>query len=181
MLPLIVLFIVVPLLELYVIIEVGQLIGAVPTIAILLLDSVLGAILLRAQGRAAWRRFNAALAERRVPGREIFDGAMIVFGAALLLTPGFLTDALGLLLLIPPTRSLLRRGLTKAAKHRIARGRRVAFWTYDRFTDPGEPAGPGPASSYDYEGTAQEIPQVGESLPKPDRESESPDVSGSAR
>src|ERR671918_1479155 len=109
MLFLVVLFIVVPLVELYVIIKVGQWIGAGPTIALLLLDAVLGSVLLRHQGRAAWRRFNQALAERRVPHREVFDGVMVIFGAALLLTPGFITDVFGLLCLIPPTRDLLRR------------------------------------------------------------------------
>jgi UPF0716 protein FxsA len=136
-LPLLVLiFIVVPLLELYVIIEVGRLIGALPTVAILLADSLLGAILLRTQGRAAWRRFNAALAERRVPARETFDGALILFGAALLLTPGFITDALGLLLLLPPTRAMVRRTLTAAVGRRMARGTRAVFWSYERYAGP---------------------------------------------
>ena len=67
-------FIVLPIAEIYVIIKVGEAIGAVPTIALLIGDAFLGAALLRSQGRAAWRRFNQALAEGRVPGREIFDG-----------------------------------------------------------------------------------------------------------
>jgi UPF0716 protein FxsA len=151
---LVILFIVVPLAELYVIIQVGQWIGAWPTIALLLLDSVLGAVLLRHQGRAAWRRFNVALAERRVPARETFDGAMVIFGGALLLTPGFITDIFGLILLIPPTRALIRRGGMRVVRRRLALGERVVYWTY------GRPRG-GPAPErrgYDVDGTAHEVP-----------------------
>ena len=106
---LILLFIVVPLAELAVIIQVGQAIGVLPTIAILLADSILGGILMRAQGRAAWRRFNEAMRAGRMPHREALDGALVIFGGALLLTPGFISDILGLLLLIPPTRAVARR------------------------------------------------------------------------
>jgi UPF0716 protein FxsA len=116
---LVILFIAVPLVELYVIIQVGQWIGAGPTIALLLLDSILGAALLRHQGRAAWRRFNLALNEGRVPHRETFDGAMVIFGGALLLTPGFLSDIAGLLFLLPPTRALIRRVFLREAMRRM--------------------------------------------------------------
>lgn len=160
MLLLVLVFIVVPLLELFVIIEVGRWIGAVPTILILLADSVVGAVLLRAQGRAAWRRFNLALAERRIPHRETFDGALVIFGGALLLTPGFITDVLGLVCLIPPSRDLIRRALTRVVRRRLALGERVIYWARGR-----PEAAPGPragedsgADSYDFEGTAQEIP-----------------------
>src|SRR6266511_2139521 len=119
---LILLCIVVPLVELYVIIEVGRAIGVWPTIALLFLDGVLGAMLLRAQGRAAWRRFNLALSERRVPARETFDGAMVIVGGTLLLTPGFITDVFGLLLLLPPSRA--RTGPVPAPRRRAARAGR---------------------------------------------------------
>ena len=106
---LIALFIVVPIAELYVIIKIGELIGVWPTLALLLADALLGALLLRHQGRGAWRRFNAALSERRFPGREVADGLMIAVGATLLLTPGFITDIFGFILLVPPTRAIFRR------------------------------------------------------------------------
>src|SRR5687768_15661351 len=96
---LIAIFIVVPLIELYVIIQVGGSIGVVPTLFLLLVDSIVGALLWRSQGRAAWVRFNRALAENRMPAKEVFDGVLIVFGGALLLTPGFITDIFGLILL----------------------------------------------------------------------------------
>ena len=116
-------FVVVPLAELWAILSVGDAIGVLPTILILLADSVLGALLLRAQGRGAWRRFVEALRFARVPNRELADGLLIVVGGALLLTPGFLTDAVGLLLLLPPSRALVRRGLERAVARRMAIGR----------------------------------------------------------
>src|SRR5919199_3606483 len=116
---LIVLFIVVPIAELAVIIQVGQLIGVWWTIALLLADSVLGSMLMRSQGRAAWRRFNAALAAGRPPAREVLDGALVIFGGALLLTPGFITDIFGLAFLLPPTRAVLRRLLVRRFAHRM--------------------------------------------------------------
>lgn len=136
---LVLLFVVVPIAEVYVIVRVGEAIGALPTIGLLVLDSLAGAWLLRAQGRLAWRRFRAALAEGRPPAREVLDGALVIFGAALLLTPGFLTDILGALLLIPPSRALVRRGLARHFRNRlliglVARGdaaRRPARQDYD--------------------------------------------------
>ena len=105
------LFVVVPLAELYVIIQVAQQIGIIWTILLLLADSVIGTMLMRSQGRAAWRRFNEATAEGRIPAREVADGALIILGGAFLLTPGFLTDIIGFLLLIPPTRAIFRRSI----------------------------------------------------------------------
>ena len=121
-----VLFIVVPIVELAVIIQIGQAIGVLPTIALLIADSVLGAALMRSQGRSAWLRFNAALAEGRVPGREVMDGALVIFGGALLLTPGFLSDFLGLFLLLPPTRAIVRKLLVARYGRGSWRPRRAA-------------------------------------------------------
>jgi UPF0716 protein FxsA len=107
-LALLVLFIIVPLAELYVIIQVGQAIGLLPTIAILLADSLIGSWLLKHQGRAAWRRFNEATQAGKIPAREVVDGALIIFGGAFLITPGFISDFFGLLFLLPPSRALFR-------------------------------------------------------------------------
>ena len=101
LLPLVLLFIVVPIAELAVLIQVGQEIGVAWTIAILIADAILGSILMRAQGRAAWRRFNEAMQAGRVPAREVLDGALVMFGGLLMLTPGFITDILGFALLHP--------------------------------------------------------------------------------
>ncbi len=119
---LVLLFVVVPLAELYVIIQVGEAIGAPATIALLLLDSLLGAWLARSQGRAVWRRFQAGLAEGRAPAREAIDGALVIAGGALLLAPGFLTDIVGVLLLAPPTRALARRLIVRSARSRLLMG-----------------------------------------------------------
>jgi UPF0716 protein FxsA len=137
---LVVIFILVPIAELYVIIKVGEAIGLVPTLLLLLADALLGSILLRYQGRAAWVRFNRALAEGRVPHKEVFDGVLVIMGGALLLTPGFLTDILGLILLIPPTRALVRAMSARFVRRRLALG--GAVWS---FGTPRRPPGPRPA------------------------------------
>jgi UPF0716 protein FxsA len=117
---LIALFIVVPIAELAVIIQVGSLIGVWWTIALLIVDSILGSLLMRSQGRAAWRRFNDAVRSARVPARAVADGGLVIFGGALLLTPGFLSDIVGVLFLLPPTRALIRRVFLRKAMGRMA-------------------------------------------------------------
>jgi len=116
---LVLLFIVVPIIELFVIIQVGGAIGVLPTIGLLLLDSIVGSVLMRSQGRAVWRNFQAATAAGKVPAREVLDGALVIFGGALLLTPGFVTDLLGVLLLLPPTRAIVRRMLLGGVAKRM--------------------------------------------------------------
>jgi UPF0716 protein FxsA len=116
---LILLFIAVPIAELAVIIQVGQAIGVWWTIAILIADSILGSLLMRSQGRITWRRFNETLGAGRVPAREVADGVLVIFGGALLLTPGFLSDIFGLLFLLPPTRAVIRRVFLRQAMKRI--------------------------------------------------------------
>jgi len=127
LLGLIAVFIALPIAELYLILKIGDLIGVVPTIALLAADSVIGSLLLRSQGQAAWRRLNEALQAGRMPHREVQDGVLVVFGGAFLITPGFITDVIGLLLLLPPTRPLVRRlvmrALTRRVERRMARPR----------------------------------------------------------
>jgi UPF0716 protein FxsA len=127
LLGLLVVFIVLPLAELYLILKVGDLIGVPLTILLLAADSVIGSLLLRSQGRAAWRRLNEALSAGRTPLREVQDGVLVVFGGAFLITPGFITDVIGLLMLLPPTRPLVRRlvmrALTRRAERRMTRPR----------------------------------------------------------
>jgi UPF0716 protein FxsA len=119
---LLLLFIVVPIAELAVIIQVGQSIGLLPTIVILLADSIIGAVLLRSQGRATWRHFTQTLRAGRPPARELLDGALVLVGGALLLTPGFITDITGFLLLLPPTRAVIRKLLSRRVLDRMMRG-----------------------------------------------------------
>jgi UPF0716 protein FxsA len=144
---LVVLFIAVPIAELAVIIQVGQEIGVWWTIAILVADSILGSMLMRSQGRAVWRRFNATLQSGRAPAREVADGVLVIFGGALLLTPGFLTDVLGLLFLLPPTRALIRRLFLRQAMRRI---------TVTMAAGPRPPRGPAQRDD-DVDGTAVDV------------------------
>lgn len=116
---LVILFVVVPIIELFVIIQVGGALGVLPTVGLLVLGSILGSVLMRSQGRATWRRFREATVAGKVPAREVLDGALVIFGGALLLTPGFVTDALGLLLLLPPTRAVVRRMLVDGVAKRM--------------------------------------------------------------
>lgn len=146
------LFVVVPILEIYVIIQVGEAIGAVPTIALLIVDSILGSLLMKSQGRAAWRRFQLALAEGRVPGREVLDGVLVIFGGAFLLTPGFLSDIVGALLLLPPTRAVIRRVLVRRFSFSV-----LTDAPSPRFRRGSGTNGSGPAGNGDVEGTATEI------------------------
>jgi UPF0716 protein FxsA len=118
-----VLFILVPLAELAAIIVVGKTIGVLATLLLLLGFSLAGAWLAKRQGMVAWRRFQLALAEGRAPTREVADGAMVLLAGALLLIPGFLTDVLGLLLLIPVSRAVLRRWVPALARRSIGRTR----------------------------------------------------------
>ncbi|MCA1656688.1 MAG: FxsA family protein [Actinobacteria bacterium] len=112
------LFVLAPLLELYVIIQVGQTIGALNTIALLLLVSVVGAWLVKREGMSVWRRFQHQVQAGIVPGREIADGVMILFAGALLLTPGFVSDVLAILLLLPPVRATVRAAVLRRAARR---------------------------------------------------------------
>jgi len=159
LLALIVIFIVVPLAELYVILKVADsLLGWPLTIALLAADSLLGSWLLRSQGRAVWNRFNEAVRAGRVPHTEVIDGVLVIFGGAFLITPGFITDVIGLILLVPPTRRVVRR---------------LARRTIERRT-VGAVAGPAgrarrsreDVAGYYVEGTASEVDRETRRLPR---------------
>jgi UPF0716 protein FxsA len=163
---LILLFIVLPIAEIYVIIQVGELIGVWPTVALLVLDAVGGSMLLKHQGRGAWRRFNEALAQRRFPGREVVDGVLIVIGGTLLVTPGFITDVVGLFFLIPPTRALARAVLRRFTIGRIAVVGSAGSGFGGSFgSGPGGGPRTGPDGrpqrDYDFDATAEEMPANG--------------------
>ena len=154
------LFIIVPLAELYVIIQVGQAIGVLPTIALLLLDSILGSWLMRSQGRTAWARFTTATQAGRPPAREVLDGALVLLGGAFLLTPGFLTDILGFGLLFPPTRALARRVLARRVLRRMTvslAGGPAAGGDVGGGRVPPRGAWPRGPRAYDVDGTAVDV------------------------
>lgn len=121
---LVLLFIVGPIVELYVIIQVADVIGGWQTVALLLVESILGAWLMKREGRGAIRKIQARLEAHQLPSKEVVDGALIVFAGALMLTPGFLTDILGFLLLIPPTRAVVRAALLRRLRGRLGTGYR---------------------------------------------------------
>ncbi len=109
-----------PIAELFVAIKVAEAIGVLLTVLLLVAGWPVGVWLIRAEGRSAWRRLRAAAAiTGRPPGREVLDGALILFGGSLLIVPGFITDVLGLLLLLPPTRALARIGLVRNFQSRL--------------------------------------------------------------
>ena len=111
------LFIILPIVELAVIIQVGQAIGVFNTIAALLIVSFVGAWLVKREGMSVWKRFHQQVQTGVVPGREIADGVLIMVAGALLISPGFVTDICGILLLLPPVRAAIR----SAALYRVGR------------------------------------------------------------
>lgn len=148
---LVLLFLVAPVAEIYVIVQVSHGLGAPETILLLVAVSVVGAWLAKRQGMAVLRRMQATVAAGRVPSREIVDGALVLLAAALMIAPGFLSDALAILLLLPPVRAvvrgiLLRRirtgGLVVSAISGVGRRRAGAdvVWDVDSWEDPGGPA-----------------------------------------
>lgn len=112
-------FVVVPLAEIWVILQVGQLVGPWWTIVLLVLDSMVGAWLIKREGGRAWQALRAALQNGRMPAREIADGALILIGGTLMLSPGFVLDVAGILLILPFTRPVARRLLTTVVERRL--------------------------------------------------------------
>jgi UPF0716 protein FxsA len=112
-------FLVVPIVEIYVLIQVGQVIGAGWTVLLLVADSIFGSWLLKREGGRAWGALRQALGEGRMPARELADAALIVFGGALMISPGFVTDIFGLLAILPFTRPFARRILGAVVARRL--------------------------------------------------------------
>lgn len=116
------LFVGVPLLELFILVQVGQVVGVLPTIGLVVLTGVAGAALARLEGlRTIWT-LRAELAKGRLPSGALLDGFAILFGGALLLTPGILTDIVGFSFLLPPTRKVLLKRIRKGLEGRLKSG-----------------------------------------------------------
>jgi UPF0716 protein FxsA len=111
---------VVPILEIYVIIQIGEVIGGWPTVALLIVESALGAWLIKREGRRAWNALRTAFQTGKMPGRELADAALVLVGGTLLLTPGFITDIFGFFFVLPFTRPLARRGLSAFLSRRLS-------------------------------------------------------------
>ena len=112
-------FIVVPILEIYVIIQVGKVIGAWWTILLLIADSIFGSWLIKHEGRRAWQALTTTIQSGRMPATELADGALILVGGTLMVSPGFVTDVFGIVLILPFTRPLARRLLTRYLSRRL--------------------------------------------------------------
>ncbi len=145
-----------PVAEVFVAIKVADAIGALLTVLLLIVSWPAGVWLVRAEGRAAWRRLSAAVAAGRPPGREVLDGALVVAGGGLLIVPGFITDVIGILLLAPPTRALARLAIVRNFQSRLV-------MQATRFARP--------ASPYDVDSTASDVDATAPELPnhKPPR------------
>lgn len=130
-------FLVVPILEIWVILEVGSVIGGWQTVLLLLAESALGAWIVRREGRRAWSALRGAVGSWRLPDRELSDAALVLVGGTLLLTPGFLTDVAGFFLVLPFTRPLARRGLAWAVSRRFASSAKGGHGTPGRYRSAG--------------------------------------------
>ena len=134
-------FVVVPLVEIYVLIQVGQVIGVWWTILLLIADSIYGGWLIRHEGGRAWQALTNALNSGQMPAKELADAALILVGGTLMLSPGFVTDAMGIVLILPFTRPVARRVLTRVVSKRLVAGF-VDVRQGPRPPGPGGPPGP---------------------------------------
>jgi UPF0716 protein FxsA len=122
-----------PIAEIFVAVKIAEAIGVLPTLLLLIAGWPLGLWALRSQGRVAWRRLSEAVATGRAPGREVLNGSLVLLGGLLMLVPGFITDVLGALLLLPPTRAAARAALVRNLHSRfVVRATRVGGrYAYD--------------------------------------------------
>ncbi|MFP4243935.1 MAG: FxsA family protein [Ectothiorhodospira sp.] len=174
---LLILFFTIPLVEIYILIRVGGIIGVWPTVGLVVLTAVLGAYLLRRQGLATLTRMQRNLDQGELPAKELMEGVFLVIGGALLLTPGFFTDAFGFACLIPATRQVMARWLMRRGVF-VARTQMHQAYTRRRpGAGPGPGQGPGTPGGHTIEGEWEREPEAGESGGEPPRR-EDPDHRG---
>jgi len=130
------LFLIVPAVELALLLQIGRWIGLWPTIGLIFATALAGSFLARREGMATWRAFRQRLAEGKLPGRELIDGVLILLAGALLITPGVLTDLLGLIGLLPPTRALIRRYLMRRLQQALQQQTARLYVSFGGFTPP---------------------------------------------
>ena len=130
-------FVVLPIVEIYLLIQLGQVVGPWWTILILIADGVLGSYLIKHEGSRAWRALRQALDEGRMPATELADGGLILVGGTLLLTPGFVSDVVGLFFILPVTRPLARRMLAGYVTRKLVSSGQVRFQTRPQGGDNG--------------------------------------------
>ncbi len=117
-----VLFLVVPIVEIYLLLEVGGLIGALPTIILVVLTAVIGAGLLRQQGLSTLARLQQSMGQGKIPAQEMVEGILLAVGGALLMTPGFVTDTMGFLCLLPFSRTFIAKNIMKRSADKMKAG-----------------------------------------------------------
>ncbi|MEX0620844.1 MAG: FxsA family protein [Solirubrobacterales bacterium] len=166
------LLIVWPIAEIYVMVLVSQAIGFFWMLTLVFLSAVTGILVIRHRGRVHWQRLRGALGERRPPAREAFDGVMITTGAALLILPGFITSGIGLLLLFPPSRYVVRIVVFFLFASRFKVTATAATWTASRYGSSGSGG-----QSYDLEGEATDVTDRPVGLP-PQIAPPEPEISG---
>lgn len=115
-------FVIVPLVEIWTILQIGKVVGPWWTIALLIVDSIIGSWLIRREGGRAWAALRQAIEGGRMPARELADAGLILVGGTLMLSPGFVTDAVGILLILPVTRPIARRLLTSVVERKLLAG-----------------------------------------------------------
>jgi UPF0716 protein FxsA len=157
--PFLIALIVWPLLEIYVAILVAKWIGAFEMLALVAVFSLAGVFVLKNQSRLAWTRFNAAMAKRRLPDRQVGDGLLGLVAGLLLLIPGLISGVVGALLLLPPVRVAVRWGLGAVLLRRFKLAGSAASWTYTVYNTR---RGSGARADYDISGTAEEMPGAAE-------------------
>ncbi|MCH8962736.1 MAG: FxsA family protein [Bacteroidetes bacterium] len=164
LLRLLALFLVLPVVELALLVQIDKWIGFWPTIGLILVTGLVGSMLARHEGLSVWRRFNQRLAERGLPGEELLDGVIILVAGALLITPGVLTDVLGFLGLIPFTRVVIRKIVMKRIKRAVQRGNIsvVGFQGGFGMASHNEQDG---TEAPGWQGTRQDLPGYAEEAP----------------
>ncbi|WP_145169820.1 FxsA family protein [Rubripirellula lacrimiformis] len=161
-----VLFVLIPLIELYLLLQLAEATSLATTLLIVIVTGVFGSFLARREGAMAWFRFQSAMAEGRMPSREIQDGLMIVFAAALLLTPGIITDAVGFMLLLPAGRNVFRKLFLSrfSAKFQTSSTSATGHQTQSYTWSSGSPISGSPLDGSPLNGSPLNGPQSGEKL-----------------
>ncbi|MEM1128558.1 MAG: FxsA family protein [Bacteroidota bacterium] len=161
---LLLLFLITPVVELALLLQVGEWIGFWPTVALILVTGITGSYLARREGLSVWKKLNDRLAQGGLPSDELTDGVIVLMSGALLITPGVLTDVVGFSGLLPPTRALIRKAVLKRVRASATQG---TFHTYmggfgepfDAYPPGGAPYGPeADYSTPSWDGDAHETP-----------------------
>lgn len=165
---LVLLFLLLPAVELGLLIQVDRLIGFGPTVGLIIVTGIAGSYLARREGVHTWRRLNSRLSKGDLPGKELIDGVIILVAGALLVTPGVLTDIVGFLGLLPPTRAIIRRILMRRFRAKMQEGSMQVQFGIFGGPAPGPnggPASPPPSdgtSPPSWEGAARKSPRHSE-------------------